>query len=139
MGKIKEFLKDKAVGFYVSAAVVLLVIITAIVYVGFYGHGPREANIDGMSWWGFAFLLIAGIGGIGLGVIKQYKWIAPLVALASLWALLFFVQAIYQYVSIVLNKIDLSSFSAAFILTVVFFALTLVTSIVGIFLKQVKE
>ena len=50
-----------------------------------------------------------------------------------------YVDGVYLYVSEVMVGIDEKSFSSAFLVSTVFFVITLVTAIVDIFLPQVKS
>lgn len=135
-----EFFKKKRAGFYVTVTAVLLALITMIIYVSYYGHGPREANIDCMNWYAFAFILVGIIGAAVLIALKQDFWAAVCVATFTLISFPFYVYGVYGYVSVVAVGIDLQTLSPGFLASTIFYVLTLVCAYTSVFLKQqVKE
>lgn len=138
MEKIKNYLKDKKYGFYISAAAILFSIVTLVVYVCIYGQGPRE-NMDSMSWWAFAFIMVGIAGGMTLIIFKQYNFASAALALFNFLAFVFFIYGIYPYVSVVMVGIDLEEYSGAFWVCTILFLLTVITSCVSVFAKQTKH
>lgn len=131
--KIKEFTGDKALGFWFTAAICVLSLITSIVYAAVY------AGTDNIDWVSFAFMLTAFAGALVMTVLKKYKWTPYLQAALTFMALLFYVYGIYYYVSVVMVGIDLDHFEAPFIVTAILYAVTFGLSIANLFLKQVKD
>lgn len=133
MFNLKEYAKDKGIGFYFTAAIALLTLITAIVYAAGF------AGTDDMSWAAFALLLVGLAGSVALIAFKQYFW-APIVqAVFCFLALLMFIYGIYYYVSVVMTGIDATAFSAQFWVSTILFALLFVLSVANIFLSQTKD
>ena len=130
---IKEYLKDKRVGFWVSASLVLLTLITAIVY------GVCYAGTENISWGAFAFLIVAAAGSAALIAFKQYKYVPYLQAILIFLSLLFFIYGIYYYVSVVMVGIDLDHFDPEFYACTILFVIIFAASVANVFLKQTKE
>lgn len=130
---IKEYLKDKSVGFWFSASLVLFTLITAIVYSVSY------AGTDNISWGAFAFLIAAAAGSAVLIALKQYKFVPYLQALLIFLSLLFFIYGIYYYVSVVMVGIDLDHFDPEFYACTILFVIAFVASVANVFLRQTKE
>ena len=136
---MKEFFKEKGIGFYVLVISVLLTITTAIVYWVNYSK-TGEINLEMMTKWGFSFLIIGTVSAVGLASFKQTAFWAPIaLAICNFIALLFYVVKIYQYVAIVFVGIDISTISPRFLSTTLLIGITAVISIVGVFFKQLKE
>lgn len=135
MERIKSFLSQKRYGFYVTLCVSILAIVAAIVYAANY-----HDYLAMMSWPAFILLLVLACLSIALTFLK---WTAPWaqipVAIGSLVALLLFIQAMYNYVVVVMVGIDLAGFSPQFITCSVLFGLTFVAAVANIFFGQVKE
>lgn len=130
---IREYLKDKAIGFWFSVSLVLLTAVTAIVYVSCY------AGSDDMNWFSFAFMLAACIATVVLILLKKFEYASYAAALLIFLSLLFFIYGIYYYVSVVLVGIDLDSFSAEFIACTVLYALTFGLGVANVFLRPLKK
>ncbi|MDE6505462.1 MAG: hypothetical protein K2L42_06295 [Clostridia bacterium] len=130
---IKDYLKDKSIGFWFSAGLSVFSLITAAVYAGCY------AGTDDMSWAAFVFILLAGLSGCALIAFKQFKFVPYVIAVLVFLALLFFIYGIYYYVSVVMVGIDLDSFDPQFIVCALFFVLAFGVSIANLFLKQINE
>lgn len=132
MVMLKDYLKDKAVGFWFTCALTVLSIITAAVYAGCY------AGTDDMSWTAFALVLLAGLSGAALVGTKQFKYAPYALAVLIFLSLLFFIYGIYYYVSVVMVGIDLDSFDARFIVNFILYLLLFGLSIANLFLTQIK-
>lgn len=131
--KFKDFTKDKLPGFWVSVGVTLLSLITAITYIACY------TNTDKMNYWGFAFLLIGAIATLVLGIFKKYTYIPYVLGFCSFMGLLFYIYAMYYYVSVVMVGIDLDHFEPQFIVCTIFIAITFIAGVVDIFMNQTKQ
>ena len=127
------YFSDKKYGFFVTLCLTLLAIVTAIVYATTYGDTRY------MAWPAFFILLIGAAVAIALIVFKQYRF-APSVLLCAVFvALLLFIYHIYFFISSVLVGIQYSAFPPEFIANVVLLAVSLVISVVNIFLPQAEE
>lgn len=135
MERIKTFLSQKRYGFYVTICASVLAVITAIIYAANYHN-----YLAMMSWPAFVLLLVMALVSIALTFIKFTAPWAPIpVAVGALAGLLLYIKAMYNYVTVVLVGIDLSGFSAQFIICSVFVILTFVVAVANIFFPQVKE
>jgi hypothetical protein len=128
-----KFLVNKSYGFYITLALIILSIISAIVYAIMY-NGSRY-----MSWLAVGFMLGGAVISIILAFTKAAKWSCVTMALADFIALLLYVYEIYFYVSIVMVGIQASTFNSQFKVSVAIFIALLVANVVNVFLKQVKE
>ena len=133
MDKIKAYLKDKDVGFYFSASLVLVALITALVYAVSY------AGTDNINWLSFAFLLLAAAAAIVLIVLKLYNYVPYVLAAGIFVSLLFFIYGIYYYVSVVMVGIDLDSFEPQFIVCTILYVLAFGVGVANVFLRQIKK
>ena len=124
---VKEYFADKKYGFYVLLSSMLLSLITMIVYAASFGRTRY------MSWAAFAVLLVGIVLAAVLIVFKFQRFAPALMFVVTLVALMLFIYYIYFFVSSVMTGIQFSGFPPEFFATVIFFALSLVTSIVSIF------
>lgn len=125
--QIKQFLHGKGVGFWLSCGLALFALAFAIAYQCAYGGTAEYSVMCFVS----ALVLVAAtalLEGFGL---HGFAGMAQLVCVMS--GLGSFVYVNYYYVSVVLVGIDAAEFSARFIFCVVAYALTLVGSIVNVF------
>lgn len=132
MEKTKTFFQSRGIGFYFSAAVTLLSVITAIVY-------PVTAMRMYMNWPAFFMALFCAIANVGLFFLKQYKWMPVASAILTGLGLCFFIYGAYFYVSVVAVGIDAQAFEPQFIFSMILFVLMFGLSVTTVFLKQVKE
>lgn len=130
---LHSFIEGKKPGFWVTVGLIVLSIVTAITYVACF------TNTDEMNYFAFAFLLIGAVAGIGLIAFKKYTLATYVVAGCVFVALLFYIYAVYYYVSVVLVGIDEDHFSTEFIICTILFAVTFIGSLVDVFLGQTKE
>lgn len=130
--EMKEFFKDKSYGFFVTLALIALSIVTMIIYASIYG-GTRF-----MSWAGFAFVIAGVVLSIALIAFKQYRWAPALLLAANFLGLLFYIYYIYFHVSVVLVGIQSAGFPPEFFVNAVFFVLTLIVSVVNVYMPQTK-
>lgn len=127
-----EFKKGKLPGFWVSVGLIFLSILIAIIYIACF-VGTEE-----MNYFAFTFLLIGAIGGAVLIVLKKYDIATYVIGACVFIALLFYIYAVYYYVSVVMVGIDLDHFSAEFIVTTILLVIATIAGIANIFLPQVK-
>lgn len=130
--KFVDFRKDKKPGFWVSASLALLSMVIAIVYIACF------RGTDEMSYWAFSFLLIGGILGLGLLAFNKSDIAKYVIGGGIFVALLFYIYAVYYYVSVVMVGIDLDHFSTEFIITTTLFVIGFIGGLVNVFLPQVK-
>lgn len=130
---LKNYLKDKDVGFYFSAALVILALLTSVVYAICY------AGTDNINWLSFAFMLAAAVVGATLIALKLYVYVPYALAILIFMSLLFFIYGIYYYVSVVMVGIDLDSYDVQFIICTILYVLAFGASIANVFLRQIKK
>lgn len=131
---IKEYLKGKKYGFYVTVASAVLCIITVIIYSSIYGETRY------LSRAAIVLLVCGVVVAIVLEILKQHKLAPVALLLGSFIAFLLYIYYIYFFVSSVLVGIQFrAGFPPEFIVNAVFYVLTLVTCVVNVFLPQVKE
>ncbi len=131
---LKQRLAEKRFGFYVTLAVAVLSLVTAIVYAVGYSNNARF-----MSWPAFILLIVGAVAALVFAFLDLDDFGTAILALFSLIGLLLFIHIIYNYVVVVMIGIDLSSFSGAFIASAVMFVLTFAASFVNLFLPQKKN
>lgn len=129
---VKNYLKDKGLGFWFFVAATLLALVTSIVYAACY------AGTDNINWGAFALMVAAFACGVVLIALNRCKWLLYAQSLAVFVSLLLFVYGIYYYVSVVMVGIDADHFDAAFIINTILYILTFALSIANLFLKQTK-
>lgn len=125
--------KDKSYGFYVTLALIVVTVVAAIVYSVLY-NGSRYFAPQAAG-----FMLGGAVLALVMCFTKAAKWASAVLALADFIALLFYINGIYFYVSIVMVGIQASTFNWQFQLCTVIFVALLVVNVVNVFLKQVKE
>lgn len=133
MFNVKDYIKNKGIGFYFTVGIALFSVVTAIVYAACY------TGTDSMSWIAFALLLVGVVGSAVLVVFKQYNWAPIAQAVLNFLAFLFFAYGIYYYVSVVMVGIDLTSFEPAFFVNIILFVINFGLSVANVFLRQIKN
>lgn len=133
---MKGFLAKQNFGFFVTAGLALLSIVTAIVYAvsyrGFYS-GAKEV-FSPIAFW---FLLAWVVVGVILYVLKQGRYAHYVAAVAGLIAFLTYAYGIYYYASVMAVGID-ATFNAKFFVNTILFVLIWVGSIANVFFPQEK-
>jgi len=130
-----KFFRNKGIGFYLTLVLVALAVITAAVYADSYAKYPNH-----MSWTAVGLLAGGAAVALVLSLINKLSNWAPWVQVFSIFSsLMLFVQHLYSYVVVVVVGIDLNTFTPQFILCSVLYGVSVVLSIVNIYLKQVKE
>lgn len=130
---LQSYLKDKDVGFWFSASLVVFSLLTAVIYAACY------AGTDNINWVSFAFMLAAAVAGGVLIALKKYSYAPYALAVLIFLSLLFFIYGIYYYVSVVMVGIDLDSFDPEFIVCAIFYFLAFGVSVANLFLRQIKK
>jgi len=133
---MKKFLSNKSFGFYVTAALALLSIVSAIIYRVTYA-GFYSGNQEVFSRVAFWFLLGWIPCAIALYVFKQGRYANYLAAIALFVALLTYVNAIYYYVSVMEVGID-ASFTGVFFLITILFVFQWILALANVFFPQEK-
>lgn len=130
----KDYLKNKAIGFWFSVGIGAFALVTAVVYVACY------AGTDNINWVSFALMLAAFIvSAVLIPLNKFVKYLPYVQALLIFLSLLFFIYGIYYYVSVVAVGIDLDHFGPEFFVCVILFVIAIGVSIANVFLPQEKE
>src|SRR5574344_21119 len=132
---MKKFIAKKGFGFYVTAALALLSIVTAIIYRVTYA-GFYSGNQEVFSRVAFWFLLGWIPCAIALYVFKQGRYANYLAAIALFVAFLTYVNAIYYYVSVMAVGID-ASFTSIFLITILCLVQCIV-ALANVFFPQEK-
>lgn len=135
---MQTFLKNKAVGFYLSCGAALLALITAIVYPASYATFSIQGGYTMMNWGIFVLLLVMVAAAVLLTLFKQFKWLPWALAAISLATLCLYIYSMYYYVSVMVYGID-ASFNATFIFNCILVVATFAVSVVSVFVKQTKE
>ncbi len=130
---LNNYMKDKDVGFWFSASLVVFSLITAVVYAACY------AGTDNINWISFALMLAAAVSGAVLIALKLYVYVPYVLAALIFLSLLFFVYGIYYYVSVVMVGIDLDNFEPQFIICAIMYILAVGASVANVFLRQIKK
>ena len=131
---MKKLLGNKSYGYYITLALSVLSVVTAVVYLVMY-NGSRYMSAPA------AILPILGaVAAVGLGFVRGGgKAANAVLALCDFVALLFYIYGIYFYVSDVMVGIQASSFNSQFVICTVLFAVLLIANLINVFLKQEKE
>ena len=131
---MKTLLGNKSYGYYITLALSVLSVVTAVVYLVMY-NGSRYMSAPA------AILPILGaVAAVGLGFVRGGgKAANAVLALCDFVALLFYIYGIYFYVSVVMVGIQASSFNSQFVICTVLFVVLLIANLINVFLKQEKE
>lgn len=131
---MKGFFRSKPVCFYIETASALFSVLAVILYICL---GKNEFNKE-LSLLAIVPVLIAAL----LQIITLFFSFQPLNDIAFLLILYSFISYIgsqANYIANVFTSIDGSKFSAAFILTALLFLLSLIASLVSVFLPKSKS
>lgn len=129
--------KDRSLGFYVTCCAAILSIVTASVYAGCYHNQPRF-----MDWTAFVVMLVGAIAGLVLALPKMKlvnELAAAVIGVTVLVGLCLFIQALYNYVAVVMVGIDIDHFDPAFIASAALLVVSLIASVVAVFMPKAKE
>lgn len=138
--KLKDYFKSKALGFYFTAAVVLLSFVQLIVYVAAFTPVSWESY---MHWTVIFFSVLAIVSGIGLSVFKATSSWAPAAAtLMEFLSFLMFIRYGYMYFSqIFFSGVTLSlifQMYYGYLVSIIFYVVTLGLGVAAVSLKQNK-
>lgn len=131
---MKSFFRSKSACFYIEALGILLGILAVILYISF-GKNVFNRELSLLA-------ILPAIIGFVLGTITLFIDVQPLNDISFLLILYGFISYIgsqVNYIANVFTSIDGSSFSVPFILTMLFFLLSLVASLISIFLPKEKD
>ena len=140
---IKGYLKDKAVGFYVTAGVAVLCLLSAILYVVIFSSIDEMIKV---SWGVFVFLLLGFILTMACLILPLFvpflkEWLLPIapyvIGAASIIGLCLFMPSGYDYAS--KNMIGAVRLEFGFFLCAAFFLITALAGTAGIFIKVIKK
>lgn len=129
---IKEYLSDKKYGFYVVLATMVLSLITALVYtIGF-------SQIGFLSWQAIVSLFAGLVIAAGLLVLKQYSFVPGVLFASIVFA---FIMVLYYVYDFIISSVFWGNFAVPgqIIAAAVFFVLSIVASIVGVFAPIVNK
>lgn len=137
---LSNFLKDKKIGFWFSAAIAFLFLLSGILFVSIVPGLVDYTRYAYTSFipWITAILFIGFVLSIGLGAIKRYEILPYAQGACGLIALLLFVYSSYKYVFELFVGIENMQFYPQIIILAVLFVIILGLSIANIFLKQTK-
>ncbi len=131
---MKKLLGNKSYGYYITLALSVLSVVTAVVYLVMY-NGSRY-----MSAPAAVLPIVGAVAAVGLGFVRGGgKAANAVLALCDFVALLFYIYGIYFYVSVVMVGIQASSFNSQFVICTVLFVVLLIANLINVFLKQEKE
>ena len=142
MDRVKEFLRERSLGFYLAIPAMIIAFITICLYksIGITVFSPtlnKETII--FLILGIIFTAISlGMPFIPCKYVKMFTKLVRFVAyLMYLFAFLMFVYSQINFIGNVLVGIDGNSFSGTFILTIVFYILACVLTAVSAGLNNV--
>ena len=125
--------EKKGAGFVATWAGVLLAVLTAVVYSAIY------ASTRYMSWKAVGFIAAGAVVTALLLLMGKLLRFAPSVLFATFTVgTMFFIYHIYFFISSVMVGIQFSGFPPEFFVTAVLYGLTLVVSIIAVFLPMKK-
>ena len=125
---MKEPSQKKASGFPALVACIVLSAVTLCAYAFIYSRTRF------MSWTGFGIMAAGIVLALVLIFAKLTRFAPGLLLLTNFAALLFHVYYIYFFISSVVTGIQFSGFPLDFYINFILFGLTLVLSIVCVFL-----
>ncbi len=130
---MKGILENKATGFRLTLICTALSLITAAVYAGIY------SSTRFMSWTAVGIIVAGAVLALLLILARQYRFAPSVLMAADFLAFLFYLYYIYFFISSVATGIQFSGFPMEFYVNIVFFVVTIILSVVCVFLPQTKE
>ena len=130
---MKEVFRNKAKGFRVLLGSMGMSLVTAIAYTLFY------ASTRYMSWAAFGILLAGIVLSAVLILCKLHRFAPTVMLLSSFAALMFHVYYIYFFISSVVTGIQFSGFPPEFFINFALYLVTLVLSIMSVFMPVEEE
>lgn len=139
--KLKDFFKSKALGFYFTAAVVVLALAQLIVYIAAFTPVSWESY---MHWTVIFFSALAIVLGAGLSVFKGTSPYAPAAAtLMEFLSFLMFIRHGYMYFSqIFFSGVTLSlifQMYYGYLVSLILYIVALGSGVAAMSLKQNKS
>ena len=136
---MKNYFRNKHVGFYVSILTGVLALVTAIIYVVVYRDYRSNNNESVFSWAAFILLLACFALPLLASLVKLERFAPYGVFVCGLLALVFYVYAIYYHASVLFAGIELQDNKSSFFLITILVVVTFVFTIVSFFLPQNKK
>ena len=132
MDRVKAFLSEKSIGFYVSFATLILALISLIIYTARGGNAYSPVST------GAVVLMIFGILTNIVILFKDFKigGFIPYILYLSAFGVLFANEMLF--ITNVLTAIDGNTFDGAYIAFWIFFFITLATSMASAIMKITK-
>lgn len=130
---MKNFMANKPLGFRVTLVTMALSLVTALVYMAIYSSSRY------MSWQAFGIMVAGVVVAAALIGLKQVRFAPSALLLGDFLSLLFYVYYIYFYISSVATGIQFSGFPMEFFVNAVLYGLSLVLSIICVFMRQTVE
>ena len=136
MDRVKDFLRERSLGFYLAIPAMIIAFITIFLYqkIGITVFSPtlnKETII--FLILGIVFTAISlGMPFIPVKHVDDFTKLVRVIAyLMYLYAFLMFVYSQINFIGNVLVGIDGNSFSGTFILTVIFYVLAIILTLVS--------
>ncbi|MCR5546420.1 MAG: hypothetical protein K6F30_08100 [Lachnospiraceae bacterium] len=129
---MKKLFQDKTKGYLFTVAAMVFAVVTGIVYTVIY------SSTKYYSREGIAIICCGVILSCVLLAFKLQRFAPAVMLVSSFIALLFHVYYIYFYISSVVTGIQFSGFPASFFVNFVLFGITLILSIISVFLPTEK-
>ena len=136
MDKVKTFFKERSLGFYLAIPAMIIAFITIFLYksIGITVFSPT-LNTETIVFLILGIVFVAISLGMPFIPCKYAKMFAKLVRFVAylmfVYAFLMFVYSQINFIGNVLVGIDGNSFSGTFILTIIFYILACVLTIVS--------
>lgn len=130
---MESFTQNKKLGFKVTLFTLVLSLVSSLVYFFIYSSSRY------MSWQAFGIMLGGIVLSILLIALKLYRYAPSMLLVGNFLAFLFFAYYIYFYVSSVVTGIQFSGFPMSFFVNLTMFLLSLLFSIVAVFMPQTEQ
>ena len=129
---MKKLFQDKTKGYLFTVAAMVAAVVTGIVYTIIY------SSTKYYSREGIAIIIVGVILSAVLLALKLQRFAPAVMLVSSFISLLFHVYYIYFYISSVVTGIQFSGFPVSFFVNFVLFGITLILSIISVFLPTEK-
>ncbi len=141
MDKVNEFFRTRTVGFWIFSVAALIAFVEAFVYIGTY---TSSSMLRYFSAAAFALQLVAVVASVVMYCFKPTaKWSALVLFGMEVCVFCLFISATYMYLSSILfggfSASKLKSLNAGFVVSTLFTLISMILSIVAIFLKPYRE
>ena len=135
MDKVLNYIKGRKVNFYLYILAFIFAIVSIILYVN-SGVNEFSTSLNSLS---LAFTILGIISFVPLLFIKKVKIIYYLPYLFLLFGFLEYLVSQARYIANILVSIDGTTFSSAFITTVVMYLISIVLSLVAALLTKEEK